>query len=70
MTTPEHLELILWSVMIAAASVTTIASIVGTLTYLLTREHGHAAAAVPAAARGEAAARTRPAARTPMAVAG
>ncbi|MBX9579380.1 MAG: hypothetical protein K2X87_03650 [Gemmataceae bacterium] len=70
MTTADHLELIVWSGLIAAASVTTIATIVGTLTYLLTRERSHPAPARPTAVPKVPAVRHRAAAEPPVAVAG
>lgn len=70
MTTIDHLELIVWSVLIAAASVTTIATVVGTLVYLLTRERHHPVPARPAAVLKVSAVRHQSAAEAPMAVAG
>lgn len=70
MTTLDHLELIVRSVLIAAASVTAIAGVVGGLTYLLTRERHHPAAARPTAVPNVPAVRDRSAAEPPVAVAG
>lgn len=69
MTTIDHLEVIAGSVLIAAASVTTIATAVGALTYLLTRERRPASATAPTAVPRDAAPREW-AAEAPVAVAG
>jgi hypothetical protein len=70
MTMADHLELIARSGLIAAASVTTVATVVGTLTYLLTRERSHPAPARPTAVPKVPADRHRSAAEPAVAVAG
>jgi hypothetical protein len=70
-STMEHLELILGSALIAAALVLTVLAVVGTLTYLLTREPAHRGPAGPKVVTAvPAAAREREAAEVPTAVAG
>ncbi|HJZ58076.1 MAG TPA: hypothetical protein VKE74_24255 [Gemmataceae bacterium] len=63
--------MIFWSIVIAAALVTTVATVVGTLTYLLTREPAEPAPTGPKPVPvGLPAARERDAAEVPTAVAG
>lgn len=78
MSTVDHLELIVWSVLAAAAAVTTIGTLVAALAYLLFRDHAPAPVAAPEAepkaapapTRAPTYTRPRAAAATPVAVAG
>lgn len=68
--TADQLEVVVWSVTAAAAAVTTIAAVVGVLTYLLTRERHHPAPALPTPVPKVPAVRHRAAAEPSVAVAG
>jgi hypothetical protein len=66
----DHLEIIVGAGVIAAAVLTTVAAVVGTLTYLIFRERAHRAPLTGTAVPRVSAARDRWEAEVPTAVAG
>jgi hypothetical protein len=71
----EYLQFAIWSALVTVAVMAVVAAVVGTLTYLLTRERTHPAPAGAGVVRVTAipatpAARVKPVAEVPAAVAG